>query len=150
MDTPIRQEAPLWRLAIYAIPATGLAMLAAPIVVFLPNFYAAEAGISLTSVGAIFFLARLWDGASDLVVGLLSDRTNWRWGRHVPWMLLATPPLCLAAYAVCMPPPGAGPVYLLLALVSVYGAWTAVQIPYAAWGAAISSDSSVALPHFRR
>jgi len=115
-------------------------MLSGPIVVFLPNFYVTSLGLSLGTVGLIFFCARLVDGASDLAVGLASDRTRTRWGRRLPWIAVAAPLLGLMIYLVCLPPRGAGPAYLVACLISLYVAWTAVQIPYTAWGAAISRD----------
>ena len=72
-----------WRaLVAYSLPASGLAMLSGPLVVFLPNLYVMHHGLSLATVGAIFFVARLWDSASDLLVGLASDATRGRWGRR--------------------------------------------------------------------
>jgi GPH family glycoside/pentoside/hexuronide:cation symporter len=134
---------PSWRLAAYAMPAVALAMLSGPIVVFLPNFYVTEQGLSLAVVGAIFFAARLWDGISDIVVGLASDGTRSRWGRRYPWIVCAAPVLCLAVLVLLNPPEGAGPVFLFLGLIVTYTAWTAIQVPYLAWGAAISSDHDV-------
>lgn len=134
---------PSWRLAAYALPAVGLAMLSGPIVVFLPNFYATQQGLTLALVGAIFFAARLWDGISDILVGLASDGTRSIWGRRHPWIVFATPVLCLAVLVLLNPPDGAGPVFLFLGLIVTYTAWTAIQVPYLAWGAAISSDHDV-------
>lgn len=136
----IDRAAPITQLLAYSLPAIGLAMLSGPIVVFLPNFYATEANLSLAVVGAIFFAARIWDGASDLIVGLMSDRTNTRWGKRIPWLVAATPVLCLAVYVLLLPPKGVGPLYLFVGLIAVYTAWTAVQVPYTAWGTAISTS----------
>ncbi|MBL8773338.1 MAG: MFS transporter [Phenylobacterium sp.] len=138
-----RSTASLWRLAAYSLPAIGLAMLTGPILVFLPNYYATEIGLSLGAVGGVFFLARCWDAVSDLMVGVASDKTRSRWGRRAPWVALGAPVLCLAVYMVCLPPDGVGTLYLLVCLVAVYTAWTAVQIPYTAWGAAISNDYKI-------
>ena len=48
--------------------------------------YAAMVGLSLATIGFIFFLGRFWDVASDPIVGTLSDRTRTRFGRRRPWI----------------------------------------------------------------
>lgn len=135
--------APSWRIAAYASPGIGLAMLSGPIVVFLPNFYTTQHGLTLGAVGTIFFVARLWDGISDVLVGLASDATRSTWGRRRPWIVFSTPVLCISVLMLLNPPDGAGPAFLFFGLIVTYTAWTAIQVPYMAWGAAISSDHEV-------
>jgi Na+/melibiose symporter-like transporter len=52
--------------------------------------------------------------------------------------MLAAPLVALAALAVMMPPAGAGIAYLFLAATALSLAWTALQVPYGAWGAELS------------
>jgi len=66
-----------------AIPLSGAGL---PLVLFIPQLYASHFGLSLATIGFIFFLGRFWDVASDPIVGTLSDRTRTRFGRRRPWI----------------------------------------------------------------
>ncbi len=124
----------------YALPAFALGMPTIPAYVFLPSFYAEQMGVGLATVGAVLLAARVTDVVSDPLIGLLSDKMTTPWGRRKPWMaggaLLAAAGLLL----LFIPPAGAGAAYLLAGALLLYLGWTAVAIPYAAWGAELSPD----------
>jgi Na+/melibiose symporter-like transporter len=115
-------------------------MLLAPIIIYLPAFYAEHLGTNLSALGVIFFIGRLWDGLADPVVGRLSDRYGSRFGRRKPWIVLATPFLLATTYFLCRPPRGATVSYLLITIILFYVCYTVVRIPYISWGAELSSD----------
>lgn len=128
------------RLIIYCLPALPLSMLLAPIIIYLPAFYAEHLGTNLSALGVIFFVGRLWDGIADPVVGRLSDRFRSRFGRRKPWIVLATPFLLATTYFLCRPPRGATVSYLLITIILFYICYTVVRIPYISWGAELSTD----------
>lgn len=128
------------RLGAYGALGMPVSMLMMPTIVYLPPFYAGELGLGLSTIGAIFFIARIWDGFSDMVVGVLSDRTRHRSGPRKIWIACSIPLLMIATYFLCRPIQGAGAVYLTIWLILLYMAWTMVQVPYLSWGAEISSD----------
>ncbi|MBW7835502.1 MAG: MFS transporter [Sphingomonadales bacterium] len=133
-----RLDLPL--LLAYAAPAIVLSALNMALVVYIPPFYATEVGLSLSAVGIAFFVARAWDALLDPVIGALGDRTHGRFGRRKPWIAVGTPILVAATWALFMPGPGVGMVYLIVTIVAYYAAWTLVQIPYLSWGAELSPD----------
>ncbi|PCI54711.1 MAG: Na+/melibiose symporter and related transporter-like protein [Alphaproteobacteria bacterium] len=124
----------------YSGLAVPMSMLLLPVIIYLPPFYAENLGLSLSAVGGTFFLARLWDGISDPVIGSLSDRLNSRWGRRKPWIAVGAPLLMVATYFLCVPTQTADDFYLLFWLVAFYLAWTMVQIPFQSWGAELTPD----------
>jgi glycoside/pentoside/hexuronide:cation symporter, GPH family len=126
------------QLAAYALPALPLAALTLPFYVMVPEFYARELGLSLASVGYVLLMVRLIDAISDPVAGLLADRTSSRFGRRRIWVGCAAPLVAIAAYALFSPPKGAGLLYLGLWATLLSLAWTAIQVPYSAWGAELS------------
>ncbi|MCW5751915.1 MAG: MFS transporter [Alphaproteobacteria bacterium] len=128
------------RLAAYALPAVPLAAAGIPLFIYLPVFYSREMGLDLAVVGAILFLARVWDVITDPLVGILSDRTSGRFGRRRPWILAGTLPLVLAIHALFLPPSGAGAAHLLVWIMILYLAWTMITLPYQSWGAELSAD----------
>ncbi|MCL2248838.1 MAG: glycoside-pentoside-hexuronide (GPH):cation symporter [Oscillospiraceae bacterium] len=54
---------------------------------FLMLYYTDSVGVSAAFVGTMFFVSRIFDGASDIGIGLIIDRTNTRWGKARPWLL---------------------------------------------------------------
>jgi len=106
-------------------------------------FYTDTFGISAAAAGTIMLIARLWDMASDPLMGVLADRTSTRWGKFRPYLLwIAAPYAVLAVLAFSTPsfgPTGkvvyAGVTYLLLMT-----AYTAINLPYSSLGAVMTGD----------
>ena len=124
----------------YAAPALPAAMLGLPLLVFLPAYYAQATPLSLTTIGVVLLIARLWDVAIDPAIGFLSDRTRSRWGRRRPWMLAALPLVLAASFMLFRPPADAGILYLLGWMLIVYLGWSMLQIPHQAWGAELCAE----------
>lgn len=131
---------PLARLVAYGLPALPAAALGLPLYVFLPTFYATELGLSLAAVGAALLGARLWDVATDPVIGALSDRTGSRFGRRRPWLVAGLPLLVLSVWMLFRPADGAGIGYLATWSAALYLGWTMLALPHSAWGAELSDD----------
>ena len=125
-------------LALFSGPAFPLAALALPLVVYLPHFYAAHLGISLTAVGAIFSIIRLIDISFDPLLGGLMDRTRTPIGRFKPWMLASIPILMIAAYLSFMPPAGAQAPYLIVSLLVLYAGYSMAVLGHLAWGSVLA------------
>jgi Na+/melibiose symporter-like transporter len=116
-----------------------LAALNLPLYVYLPAFYADQLGLGLAAVGGALFAARLLDALTDPVIGELSDRSRWRFGRRRPWLVLACPLLLWATWMLFVPDGPVGSGYLLLWSSAAYVAWTLMLLPYTAWGAELAS-----------
>jgi Na+/melibiose symporter-like transporter len=125
-------------LAMFSGPAIPLAALALPLVVYLPHFYAAHVGVSLTVVGAVFSIVRLLDIGFDPLLGAVMDRTKTRFGRFRPWMAASIPILMIGAYMVFNPPVGAPPAYLVASLVLLYLGYSMAVLGHLAWGSVVA------------
>lgn len=110
------------------------------ILVYVPNYYGMDLGISLAAVGTVLLVARLFDAVTDPLIGYLSDRTRSPWGRRRIWMLASIPILMLAFWKLFFPAPPVGAGYLLIWMGMLWLGWTMLQIPYYAWGAELSTD----------
>lgn len=55
--------------------------------VLLVFFYTDVVGVSAAAVGAIIGVSQIFNGASDIVAGVLIDRTETKYGRARPWLL---------------------------------------------------------------
>ena len=127
-------------LAAYALPALPFAVLTLPLYVIVPAFYARELALPRAAVGQTLLGVRLLDALSDPLAGVLADRWRPAFGRRRLWFIAASLPAALAAWFLFTPPQNAGLAYLALwgAVLSV--AWTAAQVPYAAWGAELTAS----------
>lgn len=74
-------------------------------------FYAANredadipARVPTWAVGAILTVTTVLDALDDPLIGYWSDRTHTRWGRRIPFVLLATPPWALLFFLLWTPP----------------------------------------------
>lgn len=136
--TPQRAKLSSGLLATFSGPAFPLAALALPLVVYLPNFYAAHVGVSMTVVGAIFSIVRLLDIGFDPVLGAVMDRTRTKYGRFRPWMAASIPLLMIASFMVFNPPVGAQPAYLIASLVLLYVGYSMAVLGHLAWGGVLA------------
>lgn len=136
--SPTRLDAK--HLLAYAAPAVPLQAMMIPLLLVLPPFYATEMGLGFATVGTLFLLGRLFEAASDPIIGSASDRTRSRFGRRRLWLVCSTPVALLAAWFLVFPPAGISAPLLLATIVVFYAGWTAVMIPYQAWGAELSDD----------
>lgn len=107
-------------------------------------FYTDVYGISAAAAGTIMLVARFWDMAIDPIIGVVSDRTNSRWGKFRPYILFgAVPYAILAILTFTTPNLGeigkiiyAGATYVLLMT-----AYAAINLPYSALGAVMTDDT---------
>ena len=82
-------------LVAYAAPSLPLAAMYFPVYVFLAEFYAADRGLTLGFIGAVFIAVRLFDAVSDPLMGVLSDRLHTPLGRRRIWMVAGAPVVML-------------------------------------------------------
>ena len=127
-------------LAAYGSLALPLAAGFIALQVIVPTFYAQALGLSLTAVGGILLVARLWDMVTDPLVGFLSDRTPPRWGRRKIWVIASAPLIAGSAWLLFNPGEQASNAYLLLGAMAIYIAGTMALVPINAWGAELSSN----------
>lgn len=107
-------------------------------------FYTDVYKIPAAAAGTIMMVARFWDMAIDPVIGIVSDRTQTRWGKFRPYILFgAVPYAVLSILTFTTPNFGetgkiiyAGATYVLLMT-----AYAAVNLPYSSLAAVMSSDT---------
>ena len=129
-----------WTLAALAAPCLPLAGLGLPLVVYLPEFYASELGLSLSAVGAAFMAVRLMDMGFDPFIGSVMDRTRSRFGRFKLWFAIGGPIIMLASYMLFMAEPGVTELYLWFWLVVVYAGFSIASLSQLAWAAVLSPN----------
>jgi len=111
---------------------------------FLFFYYTDVYGISAAAAGTIMLVARVWDAVSDPLIGIISDRTNTKYGKFRPYMLWFAIPLGATLIMLFTTPDFeqtgkiifAACAYLMLSTF-----YTAVNLPYSALSGVMSSDS---------
>ncbi|SDO88209.1 Na+/melibiose symporter [Phyllobacterium sp. YR620] len=130
----------LGRYIAYALPAIPIAALTLPLYIIVPTFYSEVTGISLATLGSVLLLIRLFDAASDPVIGWFSDRYTPAFGRRRSLFVLSIPVTATAALMVFWPPTDAGVYYLFGWGIVLSVGHTATILPYTAWGAELATD----------
>ena len=123
----------------YGLMGLPLAFVALPLYVVLPNFYAKELGVSLTSLGAILLLTRLLDALIDPFVGRWSDRLYQQSAAAVLRFGALACVLLGLGFSFLFMPLVQSPERLLIwcsfFLMLTYAAFSAVTVAHQSWGA---------------
>jgi Na+/melibiose symporter-like transporter len=119
-----------------------LAMVALPIYMFVPQFYAARFGLSLSLIGSALLLAHLLDAFVDPLIGLWIDRQGGAYVRALHYGL----PLLVCGFITLFHPPqsigGGAFVWFMCTLMVVYLGFSLASISYQSWGAALTQALS--------
>jgi Na+/melibiose symporter-like transporter len=91
-------------------------------------------------VGYIIIGSRVFDAATDPLIGHWSDRTTSRFGRRKPWLLAGTPLAIVAVVVLFVPAPTPSLAQFAVGIFAFTLAWTMMTLPYNAWGAELSGD----------
>lgn len=109
-------------------------------------FYTDYVGINPATVGLMMLLSRLFDGVSDLVMGVIVERTHSRWGKSRPWLLWMCVPFVLSAVLLFTVPRTTAVLQFLYLFVSynfcTTVCYTAINLPYGSLSAMMTRVSS--------
>jgi glycoside/pentoside/hexuronide:cation symporter, GPH family len=127
----------LMTFSIITVPASavGIAMS-----IYLSPYFTGHLGVSLTAVGAAFFIVRMIDIPIDPVLGVLMDGTRTVVGRYRLWLLLGAPFLMVAVHQLFMAPMGIGQSYLIVWLLVLYLGLSILSLAQGAWSATLAPD----------
>ena len=110
---------------------------------FLAIFYTDVFGISPAAVGLLMLIARFSDGIIDIIMGILCDRTNSKYGKFRPWILWTAVPLGITL-SMLFTTPNFGStgkiVYAYATYLLFFLIYTANNIPYGALMAVMTPD----------
>lgn len=110
---------------------------------FLFIFYTDVFGINPATVGVLMLIARFGDGIIDVLMGIVCDRTNSKYGKFRPWILWTAVPLGITL-SLLFTTPNLGPsgkvVYAYATYLLFFVIYTASNIPYGALMAVMTGD----------
>lgn len=110
---------------------------------FLFIFYTDVFGLSPVTVGVLMLVARFSDGISDVLMGIIGDRTESKYGKFRPWILWTAVPLgAILALLFTSPDLSSGGkiVYAYVTYIFFTLIYTANNIPYGALMAVMTGD----------
>lgn len=90
-------RSPIWRLAGYSLndAATILYMF---MMSYVSYFMIGFVGVATVLATSFIALMRIWDGVTDPLIGLIFDRTNGRFGKNRPFLIIGNVILCLTSF----------------------------------------------------
>ena len=88
----------------YGMPNFAGAAMVIPIAIHMNLFYSDTILVPLGFIALAIAAARALDAITDPLMGWISDHTNSRWGRRIPWMFIGAP-LCAISFVALFSPP---------------------------------------------
>ena len=113
---------------------------------FLNYFYTDVFGLAPTVLATMLLVVRIWDSVNDPMVGIISDRTNSRWGKFRPYILWGAIPFGVVGSLMFMTPnfsPMGKLVYAYITYSLMVLIYTIVNIPYSSLMGVVSDDPKV-------
>ena len=110
---------------------------------FLFIFYTDVFGLNPVTVGVLFLVARFSDGISDVLMGIIGDRTTSKYGKFRPWILWTAIPLAVILSLLFTSPEfnhTGKIIYAYFTYIFFTLIYTANNIPYGALMAVMTGD----------
>ena len=110
---------------------------------YLLFFYTDIFGLPAAAVGTMFLITRIWDSFFDPVVGVISDRTETKWGKFRPYLLWMLIPFGVMGVLTFTTPSFGASGKLIYAYVSysvMMMVYSLINVPYASLLGVMSSD----------
>lgn len=97
---------PMWKKICYGCGAGGGNIMSTLLASFLLSYYTDTAGMAAAAIGTMFLVSRLLDGITDLVMGGIVDRTDTKWGKARPWVIISAPLMVIGIILILHVPQG--------------------------------------------
>lgn len=111
---------------------------------YLLFFYTDVFGIPAAVVGTMFLITRTWDSLVDPIVGILADRTESRWGKFRPYILLTAVPFGVMGVLTFTTPDWSMEGKIIYAYISysiMMMIYSVINVPYASLLGVMSDDT---------
>ena len=109
--------------------------------IFLTYYYVDVWGIPATALLWLIPLVRAFGAFDDVIMGLIADRTNTRWGKFRPYLLFGAVPYGICGYLMFAGPdfgPNGKIAYAAITYALMMVSYTVINVPYSAMLGVIS------------
>ena len=106
-------------------------------------FYTDVYGLDAATVATLFLVVRIFDAITDPLMGGICERTETRWGKYRPYLLVLTIPYAIASVLVFTVPELEGTAKTVYAYVTysvLMVLFTGINIPYGAMTGVMTDD----------
>jgi GPH family glycoside/pentoside/hexuronide:cation symporter len=113
-------------------------------ILFITMFYTDVFGLTPAVIATIFLVSNIWDAVNDPMMGMIADRTNTRWGKFRPYIILFAIPFGILGILTFTTPELSATGKLVYACVTytlLKMAYTIVNVPYSALMGVMTPDS---------
>lgn len=110
---------------------------------YLAVFYTDTFGLTAAAAAMLFLVVRLTDGITDIIMGMIADRTDTKWGKFRPWIIWSTPFLGLFMVLMFTTPDlsdGGKLAYAYFTYIGLTLAYTVNNVPYSALMGVMTDD----------
>ena len=111
---------------------------------YLPLFYAMVFRLDLEVTAVLMLVTRIWDAVSDPMMGIISDRTNTRWGKYRPYLLWIAVPFAISGVLLLTKPDfgeTGNTVWAFVTYILMMTVYTAINVPYGSMLGVMTEDS---------
>jgi GPH family glycoside/pentoside/hexuronide:cation symporter len=112
---------------------------------YLPFFYSNIFGLSLVDAGVLVLVTRIWDAVSDPMMGIISDRTNTKWGKYRPYLLWVAPFFSICGILLFTTPDldyGGKLIWAYVTYILMMTVYTGINVPYGAMLGVMTDDTN--------
>ena len=128
----------------YSLGDTASNLFFQTFVLFMLYFYTDVFGLPAAAVGTMFLVTRIWDAFFDPIIGMISDRTQTRWGKFRPYLLWFALPFGIIG-VLTFTTPGFNEsgklVYAYITYSLMMMLYSAINVPYSALMGVITPNS---------
>lgn len=118
-------SAKIWEIGLYALnnTSTNIYMM---VFMYISYFLTGIAGAAVVFAGSITTVMRMWDGVTDPIIGFVVDKTNGRFGKNRPFILIGNLILLVTSFAIfkitpSLPMAARLPFYIVVYLLYIIG-----------------------------
>lgn len=129
----------------YGIGDYSANLIYASISAFLLLYYTNVVGASAAMAASVIAVSKIFDGISDLIMGVIVDRTHSRFGKARPWILRLCVPFAVASVLMFSVPDSLSEKGMLIYMFLTYNLvstvfYTGINVPYAALNGLMTTD----------
>jgi Na+/melibiose symporter-like transporter len=144
MSTQISQKVPFGEKVCYSLGDAAANLVFQMMMIYQLKFYTDVFGLEGAIAGSVLLIARIVDAFVDPTVGILSDKTQTRWGKFRPWVVWTALPF-MVFYVLAFWNPGIEnktlvATYATVSYVLLMTLYSFNNTPYSSLGGVMSGD----------